>query len=346
MIKIRLYDTKKHRNETTFRPYLAATHLFEDVGIQFTDGSSYDLVWVGQASVVDKTISLEESVARGVELCQTIGGPFVIVDGQDSHSLIGVYEVMRHMNDMCILLMKNTLLVDFDMYTIPRPNGRWYWNFDSALYSIQDIHLYSHKIVLSGTNWLSTVRPSMYDYSVISKPFDVSALFGSNLTTGSEHGVDHHIFYNAHRKLCIDSVSKMSGRSIQMLNGGQRLSPDQYYSRMAHSKIIVAPFGYGEIAPRDIEAAAFGSVLVKPDMSHIRTIPNIYDETSYVACKHDYSDLAEIVDQILSNYKYYQQSMVEAMRSKFLEEYKSENLVRYVYELLLSKLSNVVTHED
>lgn len=43
MIKIKLEEIQRHRNETTFRPYIMCADLFRDIGITFiTTGNSYD----------------------------------------------------------------------------------------------------------------------------------------------------------------------------------------------------------------------------------------------------------------------------------------------------------------
>ena len=54
MIKIKLYDSHTHRNETTFRPFLLAKDYFREIGIEFTDSDDYDYGFVGQASIIDK----------------------------------------------------------------------------------------------------------------------------------------------------------------------------------------------------------------------------------------------------------------------------------------------------
>ena len=63
---------------------------------------------------------------------------------------------------------------------------------------------------------------------------------------------------------------------------------------MYNCKIILSPYGFGEVTPRDLEAAMFGCVLIKPDMSYLEMIPNVYvPNETYVACKHDFSDINE-----------------------------------------------------
>jgi len=71
-----------------------------------------------------------------------------------------------------------------------------------------------------------------------------------------------------------------------------RVPQQAYYEEMRAARICVSPFGYGEICWRDFEAILCGCLLVKPDMSHIRTAPDLFvaGET-YVPVAWDYSDL-------------------------------------------------------
>ena len=105
MIKIKLLEKDIHRNETTFRPFLFAQHVLNEIGIEFTDSDDYDYAWVGQASIIDKETSLKESIEKGVEFVSKITGDYMIVDGQDATSLIGTADVFRESN--ALLFLKN-----------------------------------------------------------------------------------------------------------------------------------------------------------------------------------------------------------------------------------------------
>ena len=95
MIKIKLIEPHIHRNETTFRPFWFAKDVLKDIGLDIiTDGDSYDYAWIGQASIIDKETTLEKSVEKGVEFVSKITGDYMIVDGQDSTSLIGSVDVL------------------------------------------------------------------------------------------------------------------------------------------------------------------------------------------------------------------------------------------------------------
>jgi len=55
-----------------------------------------------------------------------------------------------------------------------------------------------------------------------------------------------------------------------------RISMRNYYKELHNSKYAISPFGWGEICIRDFEAIVHGSVLLKPDVTHLETWPNIY----------------------------------------------------------------------
>jgi len=330
MIKIKLYELDKHRNECTFRPFLWAQNILKEIGIEFTTGDSYDYAWVAQASIIDKKISLKESTEKGLEFLSNITGDYMIIDGQDSTSLIGTYEVFKESN--ALLMLKNSLLKDRSLYKHESKLGRHYWG--KGDYKLKDFDQYSDRIVLSGTNWLGThwagINVQWYDYNK-PKEYDLSAMFQyPSLTPVYEHGFPQSIHYDEFRKPGVEVINNLKCK-VAKLDNGERVSQEEYYNRVFNSKIIFAPFGYGEMAPRDLEAAMFGAILVKPDTSYIDTTPNVFiDGETYVACKHDFSDLQEKVEKILGNIEDYY-CIIENARNKFTKEYTPENLSLHLY---------------
>jgi hypothetical protein len=83
---------------------------------------------------------------------------------------------------------------------------------------------------------------------------------------------------------------------------GSKVSKQTYLDELKRSKTCVSPYGWGEVCYWDFEAIICGSLLIKPDMSHITTWPNIYkkDET-YVPLQWDMSDLEETLNRTLEN---------------------------------------------
>jgi len=80
------------------------------------------------------------------------------------------------------------------------------------------------------------------------------------------------------------------------------IAKSQYMRELGKSKLCFSPFGYGEVCWRDFEAVAVGTVLVKPDMSHLETSPDIYRPfETYIPVRWDLADLDERVRTALAD---------------------------------------------
>lgn len=103
---------------------------------------------------------------------------------------------------------------------------------------------------------------------------------------------------------------KMRGAAIDRLAafGDLRLAAEgsvplkEFLRELAASKLCFSPFGYGEVCWRDIEAIQAGSVMIKPDMSHLETLPDLYEPgVTYLPCRWDFADLEEVVRGALAD---------------------------------------------
>ncbi|MBI2069092.1 MAG: glycosyltransferase family 1 protein [Elusimicrobia bacterium] len=82
-----------------------------------------------------------------------------------------------------------------------------------------------------------------------------------------------------------------------------RVNRYSYFSELRQSKIVLSPFGWGEINLRDFEAIVCGCLLIKPDISHLEAWPNIF-EAGVTILTHDWScrDVLEVVENALVSY--------------------------------------------
>ena len=81
-------------------------------------------------------------------------------------------------------------------------------------------------------------------------------------------------------------------------------SQRQFNREIGHSRITVSPFGWGELCLRDFEAVLNGSLLLKPDMAHLDTWPNIFvSGETYVPFDWDAKSLRETAHRYLDNPK-------------------------------------------
>jgi len=95
---------------------------------------------------------------------------------------------------------------------------------------------------------------------------------------------------------------------------------NQYYKELNLSKMVLSPFGWGEVCFRDFEAIIFGALVIKPDMSHLITWPNVYvPNETYIPIKWDGSDLLEKCEFYLDN-----ENERQKIASNAFEQYKNE----------------------
>lgn len=339
MITIRILTSDFH----TFRPYVKQQQEFYKRGIKLVgkDESKYDITLIGHSLFQDKKIgSLEKSTEMGLNFLRKVEGPYILVDGQDSHSLIGSFEVFKESS--ALFMLKHSLLKDRNLYNDSYVGGRYYWGKSEQYgikdqnYKPEDFNSYRDRILLSGTNWLGVPDIRWGDYSKIDKLFHVSGMFQYPHPDCQEFDLkpSQDFYYNKHREPVLKTLSEVE-YIVAKLVKGRRVSKEQYNKYVQLSKLVLAPFGYGEMAPRDIESAAYGSILIKPDMSHVDTYPNVYkSKETYVPCKHDYSNLPDIIEYYCDNFENLQSYFVNNFRSEYDKLYTSTYLVDYTETLL------------
>lgn len=173
------------------------------------------------------------------------------------------------------------------------------WSFGSIIDSGQ-----AYKVV-PGWTWavanryrsLSTIAARVpVPWSL--RRIDINTRFG-----GVDGGDD---WYRMYRKYTHDKVHELAGEA--RLSSNKRVGRKRYLVEMKFTRIALSPFGWGEVCFRDFEAIACGALLVKPDMSHVQTHPDLYRPfETYIPVKWDLSDLHE-------KCRYYLQSPQEAQR--------------------------------
>lgn len=77
----------------------------------------------------------------------------------------------------------------------------------------------------------------------------------------------------------------------------------KYFRQIRSSKIVVSPWGHGEMTIRDYETLWAGAALIKPRTDFLTTAPDILVEgVTYTPCKPDWSDLEERIEEVLGNW--------------------------------------------
>jgi len=99
-----------------------------------------------------------------------------------------------------------------------------------------------------------------------------------------------------HRELAIKAIAG----NPRFLVG--RVPQERYNEEIRNCKVTLSPFGWGEVCFRDFEAVLNGSLLLKPDMSHLETWPDIFvPGETYVPYGWDAKDLVEKGERFLAD---------------------------------------------
>jgi hypothetical protein len=106
-------------------------------------------------------------------------------------------------------------------------------------------------------------------------------------------------WYSALRREAIEAAESLSGARVL---SGSGVPKSKYLEELGRTRLCFSPFGYGEVAWRDYEAVMCGSLLIKPDMGHIETEPDIFvaGET-YVPVRWDLGDFTQQARHYLLN---------------------------------------------
>lgn len=172
-------------------------------------------------------------------------------------------------------------------------------DYYSKLYNLEDeerhFHVpadFFHKLLLG---------PGLLTGSYLLNAFDA----GKNLSQPKT--IDLHArfscsgtpWYSAMRSDALQACKQLPAAQVVC---GSGVSRKEFLTELAQSKMCFSPFGYGEVCWRDYEAALYGALLLKPDMSHLQTNPDIFvkDET-YVALSWDFSDFQDVVEFYVNN---------------------------------------------
>ena len=83
----------------------------------------------------------------------------------------------------------------------------------------------------------------------------------------------------------------------------EKVNRYKFYRELKQSKVVISPFGLGEITLKDFEVFLTGSLLMKPYMDHMNTWPNFYTEETFIPFKWNLKNISTKLENILDNYQ-------------------------------------------
>ena len=114
-----------------------------------------------------------------------------------------------------------------------------------------------------------------------------------------------------------------------------RVDQKQFNDEIRHSKITLSPFGWGEVCFRDFEAVLNGSLLLKPDMSHIETWPDIFvPGETYVPTDWDGNDVVAQSTRFLEDEAERRRIVEQAFEAYTAQAAQIESRLEAILELI------------
>ena len=136
--------------------------------------------------------------------------------------------------------------------------------------------------------WNIALDDKIYDLSRDLTPPDAAA---KDIDLSCRASVAPDVWTYPMRNAAVEALRGLEGR-WRVHAPVDRVPQDEYYREMMRSRMSVSPYGFGELCWRDFECILCGAVLVKPDMRHLRTAPDLFvPGETYVPVAWDFSDL-------------------------------------------------------
>lgn len=231
------------------------------------------------------------------------------------------FEVMPYVDRF----LKAQLFIDKNLYLKSFRTGRIFTDYFDNLYNSgeREVHYPSAKkedIPKMGLSWnscfenysekryslLKKVRNLLGRFTTAFSPKDIKVQFTSPLLdrripVSCRIGTSHsRPSVTAHRR----AVMKiLAAKGVDF----EKIPLHRYFEELRKSQISISPFGVGEITLRDYESIICGAALLKPDMSHMETWPELFSSDAssktqtYMPFRWDLSDLEEQIDALLKN---------------------------------------------
>lgn len=252
-------------------------------------------------------------------------GKLVWLDSSDSTGVTH-FELLPYLD----LYLKKHLLYDRSRYRQPMYGGRIYSDYYNREFGVADTEVFEQyyplaeeqqsKVQLSWNialgelrhafTWWSRVRrllpgllPARLDipFAQPAKPRPLDLFLRASANWHRETVVYHRKELIRRLQGIIDSHELTASVGS---TASSKLRPREYRRQGEASKIVLGPFGWGELTFRDYEALMFGALLLRPNNSHMYTWPDLFHHgDTCIYYQWDFSDLEDKVMRYLADAK-------------------------------------------
>lgn len=194
------------------------------------------------------------------------------------------------------LYVKKHLFRDRQRYLVPTRGDTLLDEYYGKLYGLPELPLtqfkipqgFLSKLVLGPTfSTAAYMLPRFCD-----RPAPLSG--ARSIDIHARLGSSHEGWYGRMRDASLQAIRQAAGQARLVAGGKVRLP--QYMRELRSARLCFSPFGYGEVCWRDYEAVLCGALLIKQDMQHVETAPDIFiPNETYAPVAWDFGDLSEVV---------------------------------------------------
>ena len=200
------------------------------------------------------------------------------------------------------LYVKKHLLRDLADYDCPTRGdtnlAEWYGDYYRL--DLPSVHFelppgFKEKLVL-GPSFVTAPYLLPRFFAIAEAPVDGRRHYDVHARLG---GVGTRSWYEKMRADALEHVKVLRNVSVtpQTLLGKRA-----YMRELGQSRICFSPFGYGEVCWRDYEAVFSDALLIKPDMSHMLTAPDVFvPNLTYIPIRWDFADLGDAVEAAMTD---------------------------------------------
>lgn len=268
---------------------------------QIDEAKNYDQIWVNSKSMNyywDR--ERQEEVFDTFDLYRDRGIKVKYIDVYDSAGNIN-RNIIPHVD----FYFKSFLYKDLSVYTKKLYGGRYFTDYYHQEFNINDeveIGDWYNQLELSDLPKLKIFWNHSLQYSKVLRPWYLK-FYKMISTHAPKKDVSNQVSARFQKVYKRKTVEYHRQRTAQVLNeegiSTDKIPLNEYLKELESSRFTVSPYGWGEFAYRDYESFIKGVGVIKPNMDHIDTWPNLYtDNETYISYKLDFSDLKEKILKI------------------------------------------------
>ena len=313
MIRVNILSTKNPNYSLIFTPIFVNKNILESMGvnIKFFDSISNELFNADCVIINNRIYRKNPNKTRDSDmfnLLEKLNKKVEKVYWLDTTDGTGTtqFQFLPYVSKY----FKTQILKDKNKYLKKYYGGRIFTDYYHKKFHVNDSVEYTdiepakqdqlHKIEISWGHCLADFGKYSTILRKIRKFFPIKTFYSQNFINSYTKAQTVNFRFNANysRETISFQRNLIQKKANEIGYSTNKIPRKKYFSELKQSKLAVSPFGWGETSYKDFEIIINGVALIKPDMSHMSTWPEIYiDNFTYLPINWDCSNLSETIEE-------------------------------------------------